>query len=132
MPETIEAKVSPKPVFYDFLQAFLLELTERGQTEFPQFPIKRRAWHEAFYKAIKKKLIPPCRTELTLFPYVHSLEEGIYRLMQAGHISEKGIGRYSITDINALKRRQDCFEADQQDRLKTTAKYICDKISETP
>lgn len=131
MPETIEAKVPPKPVFYDFLRAVFLELAERNQTE---FPIERRKWHIAFYNAVKDKLIPSCRTEMRIFPYVHNLEEGIYRLMQAGKVLQIYAGgkyKYRLADVNAMKERQDCFEADQKDRLKTTAKYICDKILET-
>ena len=134
MTETIEEKLEgkkllpPQIVFSDFLSSVLIELTDRQKME---FPMDRRKWHVAFYIAIKNGVLPNYKTRVAIYPYIPNLEEGVYRLMQAGHVLQKCADdkfKYSVPGVDMLKTRQTQFNEEQQTQLKEAAKYICDRI----
>ena len=126
MEKTIENRLLPS----DFFRAVLLELAERGKTE---FPINKVEWHRAFYSAIQEygDKLPEFEVLKRTNPYVHDLERSIYGFMLTGQLSHVFNVRgdtYRAEKIGVMEKIQEEFDNPKKEQLKEVARYICDRI----
>jgi len=124
MAKTVEEKLAPS----DFVRTVLLELVERGKTE---FPIDRVKWHRAFYDAIQEygDKLPEFDVLKRINPYVHDIEKSFHWFMMSGHLSSIiPANTYRVEKVDKWKEEEKIFSMAQKGLLNEVASYICDRI----